>query len=64
MSRSLSERAINTGNQDLGFPTDLPNRSNSALTNLAEWIRDRNIPFLTTSIGMIVMLLWAERAKQ
>src|ERR1700733_12706272 len=29
------------------------------LTKLAAWISDRNIPFLITSIGMIVMLLWA-----
>ena len=31
----------------------------SYLTKLAAWISDRNIPFLVTSIGMIVMLLWA-----
>ena len=29
------------------------------LTKLATWISDRDIPFLITSIGMIVMLLWA-----
>jgi uncharacterized membrane protein YkgB len=35
----------------------------SALTRLAAWVRDRNIPFLITSIGMIVMLLWAGSYK-
>jgi uncharacterized membrane protein YkgB len=30
---------------------------------LAAWTSDRNIPFLTTSIGMIVMLLWAGSYK-
>jgi hypothetical protein len=31
----------------------------SGLTRLAAWINDHNVPFLVTSIGMIVMLLWA-----
>jgi uncharacterized membrane protein YkgB len=31
----------------------------SRLAILAAWIDDRNIPFLITSVGMIVMLLWA-----
>jgi len=35
----------------------------SNLTKLAAWITDRNIPFLITSIGMIVMLLWAGSYK-
>jgi reactive chlorine resistance protein C len=30
---------------------------------VAAWITDRNIPFLVTSIGMIVMLLWAGSYK-
>jgi uncharacterized membrane protein YkgB len=30
---------------------------------LAAWISDRNLPFLITSIGMIVMLLWAGSYK-
>ena len=33
------------------------------LTKLATWISDRDIPFLITSIGMIVMLLWAGSYK-
>jgi len=35
----------------------------SSLTKLAGWINGRNIPFLITSIGMIVMLLWAGSYK-
>jgi uncharacterized membrane protein YkgB len=31
----------------------------SVLSRTASWVTDRNIPFLITSIGMIVMLLWA-----
>ena len=38
-------------------------QAKSRLTNLAAWIDDRNIPFLVTSIGMIVMLLWAGAYK-
>ena len=35
----------------------------SSLTRLAAWINDHNVPFLVTSIGMIVMLLWAGSFK-
>ena len=35
----------------------------SSLTRLAAWINDHNVPFLVTSIGMIVMLLWAGSYK-
>ena len=35
----------------------------SNLIRLASWITDHNIPFLITSIGMIVMLLWAGSYK-
>src|ERR1700722_9411382 len=35
----------------------------SNLIRLAAWITDHNIPFLITSIGMIVMLLWAGSYK-
>jgi uncharacterized membrane protein YkgB len=38
-------------------------QAKSGLTNLAAWISDRNIPFPVTSIGMIVMLLWAGAYK-
>src|ERR1700757_5103745 len=35
----------------------------SALTKVAAWVSDRNLPFLFTSISMIVMLLWAGSYK-
>jgi reactive chlorine resistance protein C len=35
----------------------------SKLTKLAAWVINRNVPFLITSIGMIVMLLWAGSYK-
>jgi len=35
----------------------------SSLTKFAAWINDRNVPFLVTSLGMIVMLLWAGSYK-
>lgn len=33
------------------------------LTGIATWITNRNLPFLVTSIGMIIMLLWAGAFK-
>lgn len=35
----------------------------SSLTRIAAWVDDCNVPFLITSIGMIVMLLWAGSYK-
>lgn len=35
----------------------------SILIGLASWVDDRKLPFLVTSIGMIVMLLWAGSYK-
>jgi uncharacterized membrane protein YkgB len=42
---------------------DLLRDAKSNLTKLAAWISDRNVPFLISSIGMIVMLLWAGSYK-
>ena len=41
----------------------LSNSAKSPLTRLAAWISDHNVPFLVSSIGMIVMLLWAGSYK-
>lgn len=35
----------------------------SILTRLAAWVDTRNIPFVITSTGMVVMLLWAGSYK-
>src|ERR1700749_5019951 len=48
---------------DIEFSADLSIEAKSKLTKLAAQINDRNIPFLFTSIGMIVMLLWAGSYK-
>jgi uncharacterized membrane protein YkgB len=42
---------------------DLSRDAKGNLTKLAAWINDRNVPFLVTSLGMIVMLLWAGSYK-
>jgi uncharacterized membrane protein YkgB len=57
MNLVLSGQAINAEKQDLSKD------AKSTLTKLAAWINERNIPFLITSIGMIVMLLWAGSYK-
>jgi uncharacterized membrane protein YkgB len=49
--------------QNLVSSANLSRNAKSNLTKLAAWISDRNIPFLVTSIGMIVMLLWAGSYK-
>jgi uncharacterized membrane protein YkgB len=57
MSLVLSGQAVNADKQDLSKD------AKSNLTKSAAWINDRNIPFLITSIGMVVMLLWAGSFK-
>ena len=57
MSLAPSRHAINAEKQDLSKD------AKSNLTKLVAWINDRNVPFLITSIGMIVMLLWAGSYK-
>ena len=62
MSRIPTE-SISAKKQDLAsFPIPLRNPK-SKLTQFALWIDDRNIPFLISSIGMVVMLLWAGSYK-
>jgi len=58
-----SEQAIATGKQGLVSTADMVNGPRSTLTRVAAWINDHNLPFLTISIGMIVMLLWAGSFK-
>jgi uncharacterized membrane protein YkgB len=59
MNSTLSENASNKEKESSlssSTPSQIPK---NALTRLAVWVSDRNIPFLITSIGMIAMLLWA-----
>src|ERR1700746_1863147 len=63
MKDSYTNKAGLAEKQDLFSSVDLSRNAKSHLTKLAAWIDDRNIPFLITSIGMIIMLLWAGSYK-
>ena len=63
MKDSYTNKAGLAEKQDLFSSVDLSRNAKSHLTKLAAWIDDRNVPFLITSIGMIVMLLWAGSYK-
>lgn len=64
MSLVLREQAMSAAN-GLTDPKTLAGQpmAKSNLTKLAAWISDRDIPFLITSVGMVVMLLWAGSYK-
>ena len=59
MRQVVSEQRVNGVKQGMVFPSDLSSNAKSHLTRLAMWIKDHNVPFLVTSIAMVVMLLWA-----
>jgi len=63
MSQFLLGQAISAEQQDIVSSTDLSTKAKSSLTKLAAWINDHNLPFLITSVGMIVMLVWAGAYK-
>ena len=63
MSQIPSNQAITIEKQDLVSSVNLFTHAKSNLTKIAAWINDCNIPFLVSSIGMIVMLLWAGAYK-
>jgi uncharacterized membrane protein YkgB len=63
MSHALSGQAINAEDQHLVSSDELSKQAKSELTRLAAWVSDRDVPFLITSIGMVVMLLWAGSYK-
>jgi uncharacterized membrane protein YkgB len=58
-----SGHATNAEKGGIKFSAELSTQAKSKLTKLAAWISDRDIPFMVTSIGMIVMLLWAGSYK-
>jgi uncharacterized membrane protein YkgB len=62
MRGTLPGQSMNTEKQDL-VSAAYSATPKSILTRLAAWVDDRKIPFLVTSIGMIVMLLWAGSYK-
>jgi hypothetical protein len=63
VDRALSRQATNAEKQDVRSSADRSKEAKSTLTKLAVWMEDHNLPFLITSIGMIVMLLWAGAYK-
>jgi uncharacterized membrane protein YkgB len=56
-------KTLSTPDQALASQVDLSTEAGSMLVKLAAWVHDRNLAFLITSIGMIVMLLWAGAYK-
>ena len=62
MNRTMSGESMNAEKQGL-VSSDLSRDAKSNLTRLAAWVSDHDVPFLATSIGMIVMLLWAGSYK-
>jgi uncharacterized membrane protein YkgB len=62
MDRVSSGQSMNAEHQDL-VSAGSSMEAKSILTKVAAWVSDRNIPFLISSIGMIVMLLWAGAFK-
>jgi uncharacterized membrane protein YkgB len=68
MSRIAPVITLNTNEKVAATPSQnasaAPSKSTQrSLSGLAAWIYDHNVPFLVTSIGMIVMLLWAGSYK-
>ena len=62
MSQIPSE-SISAEKQVITFSPVLMPIAKSRLTKLAAWTNDRNIPFLISSIGLVVMLFWAGSYK-
>jgi len=63
MSLVPSLESVGGEKQNLVSSVDPSLQAKSKLTKLAAWTKDRNIPFLVTSSGMVVMLLWAGSYK-
>lgn len=64
MSRIRSEQGIGLEKQNgVSSANPLQRLTTSVLTRFAAWVSTYDIPFLITSIGMIVMLLWAGSYK-
>jgi len=64
MNQDTMGRAIKTEQPGINCSTCVvAETDNGLLTRVAAWVTARNLPFLVTSIGMIVMLLWAGAFK-
>jgi uncharacterized membrane protein YkgB len=51
--------SLHSSRQDL----DTERAARGILLRIAAWVADRDLPFIVTNIGMIVMLLWAGAFK-
>jgi uncharacterized membrane protein YkgB len=64
MSQNTVGNAIHTGEPEIGCSSCVVGEADgSLLARIAAWVTARNLPFLVTSIGMIVMLFWAGSFK-
>src|ERR1700757_4343279 len=63
MTETTSAEASGDGVRGSQANTGNKLQAKSVLTKIAAFVADRDIPFLITSIGMIVMLLWAGKFK-
>lgn len=63
MRHVLAEQGTNPVKQNWDASVCLSSQARTGLTKFAAWVADRNIPFLVTSGGMIVMLFWAGSYK-
>jgi uncharacterized membrane protein YkgB len=64
MSQDTIGKAVTTGKPEItGSACATAEAGRNRLARIAAWVSARNLPFLVTSIGMIVMLLWAGSFK-
>ena len=61
--RQTASEAISTEKDEIVSSQFLTKNAKSMLTKLAAWTNDRNIPFVISSLGLVVMLLWAGSYK-
>jgi uncharacterized membrane protein YkgB len=59
----MTQTTFTNGFADTGVSATQNVEAKSLLTKYATWISRREVPFLLSSIGMIVMLLWAGSYK-
>ena len=59
----MTEKTIGAMKRETVSSSNSSRFADSPLIQLAAWIGDHEIPFLLTSMGMIVMLLWAGSYK-
>jgi uncharacterized membrane protein YkgB len=61
--RRIPSASISAKKHDTAYSHVPLSIGKSKLSKLAAWINDREIPFLISSIGLVIMLLWAGSYK-